>query len=136
MLNMVVNVLFGYVLETIYFGYSFNKIKGIKSKKTYFIYLISYVLAAIIIQFTFQNIYYGYIIASFIFEMINCIVSKSKFNITNVFLLLNLIMINSIILAIPMLFIGYNNLYLIVNIIITLLLLILVKILPLINIIK
>ena len=131
MLNLIVNILFGYVLETIYFGYTFNKIKGIKKKRTYFIYLISYVLAAVVIQFTFQNIYYGYMIASFVFEIIYCLTEKRKFNITNVFLLLNLIMINSIILAIPMLFVGYNNLYLIINIIITLVLLLLVKVLPL-----
>lgn len=131
MLNLIVNIIFGYVLEVLFFGYAFNKIKGIKSKKTYIIYFISYILGAIVIQFTFKNIYYGYIFTSFVFEILNCILNKNKFNITNVFLLLNLILINSIILAIPILIVGYNNLYLIINIFLTILLFVAIKILPL-----
>jgi len=130
MLNLIVNIIFGYGLETIYFGYAFNKIKGISNKKTYLIYFISYILGAIIIQFTFKNIYYGYIITSFLFEIINFILNKQKFDITNVFLILNLLLINSILLAIPILFIGYNNLYLFINIVLTIILFLLIKILP------
>lgn len=131
MLNLIVNIIFGYGLETLYFGYSFNKIKGVNYKSTYIIYLISYIIGAIIIQFTFKNIYYGYIITSFLFEILYMFFHKNKFNITNVFLMLNILLITSIMLAIPILIIGYNNLYLILNIILTIFLFILVKILPL-----
>ena len=131
MANLIVNIIFGYGFETIYCGYAFNKIKNIKSRKTYLIFLISYILCSIIVNFTFNNIFYLYIILSFMFGIINSIANKTKFNITDVFLLLNILLTTSLILAIPIIFIGYNKYYLIINIIGNILLLFLIKLLPL-----
>ena len=131
MLNLIVNIIFGYGLETIYCGYVFNKIKNIKSKKTYLIFLISYILGSIIVNFTFNNIFYLYIVLSFVFGILSCLINKTKFNITDVFIMLNLLLVTSLILAIPILFIGYNKYYLIINIVGNLILLLISKLLPL-----
>ena len=40
MLNLIVNIIFGYVLETLFFSYTFNKIKSVSYKSTYIIFLI------------------------------------------------------------------------------------------------
>ena len=98
MLNLIVNIIFGFGLETIYTGYCFNKIKDIKAKSTYIIFLICYIIGAIIINFTFNNINYLYIFIAFIFELIFSKLNKTKYNITNVFLMLNILLLTSIIL--------------------------------------
>lgn len=130
MLNLIINVLFGYGLETFYFGYAFNKIKGVNYKSTYLLFLISYVISAIIASFNFVNHYYVYIVVALIFYILYAIVHKEWKQITNFFLMLNIQLISSIITAIPILFIGYNNYYLILNIVINLLLIVLIKIIP------
>ncbi len=130
MLNLVINILFGYGLETLYFGYAFNKIKGVNYKSTYLIFLISYILSAIIASFNFINHYYVYIVVAIIFYIIYAIVHKEYKQITNFFLMLNIQLVSSIITAIPILFIGYNNLYLVINIIVNIILLILIKFIP------
>jgi len=129
-LNLIINILFGYGVETLYFGYAYNKIKQLDYKSTYIVYLISYVIGAIIIQFTFNNIYIGYIITSFLFEIINNCVHKQKFNITNVFLILNLLLISSILTTIPILIFGYNMVSFIINRLEIITLLILIKFTP------
>lgn len=130
MLNLIINILFGYGLETIYFGYAFNKIKGVSYKSTYLIFLISYIISSIIASFNFINHYYVYIVVAFIFYILYAVVHKEFKQITNFFLILNIQLISSIITAIPIIFIGYNNLYLLINIIINILLLILIKYIP------
>lgn len=131
MANLIVNIIFGYGLETLYFGYFFNKVKDLKYKSTYIIFLLSYIISSIIVNFSFNNVYFFYILIAFIFELINSLFHKQKYNITNVFLLLNVMLFSSLLLAILMLFTGYNTLYLILNIICTILLIVLTKLLPL-----
>lgn len=131
MLNLIVNIVFGYGLETLYFGYAFNKIRGVKYKSTYLIYLISSIIPFALQRFTYNNLYLTYILISVVFYFQYAILHKEFKQITNFFLMLNLILFSSIIMAIPMLFLGYNTIYLYVNIILNIILIILVKILPL-----
>ena len=126
MLNLIVSIVFGYGLETLYCGYAFNKIKNIKSKRTYILFLICYILGAIIINFTINNVYYLYIMIAFMFEIIN----KMKFIITNAFLMLNIMLLSSTITTIPILLFGYNSLSLILNRAELILFILLIKILP------
>ena len=130
MLSLIVNIVFGYILETLFFGYAFNKIKGIKSKRTYIIFLICYVLGAIIINFTINNVYYLYIMIAFMFEIINKIIDKRKFIVTNAFLMLNIMLLSSTITTIPILLFGYNSLSLILNRAEIIIMIILIKYLP------
>jgi len=131
MLNLIVNIIFGYGLETIYFGYAFNKIKGVKYKSTYLLFLISYIVSFLLQNFTYNNLYLTYIFIGLIFYILYAILHKEWKQITNFFLILNLILISSIIMAIPILFLGYNAVYLNLNIILNIILLIIFKILPL-----
>lgn len=130
MLNLIVNIIFGYGLETLYFGYAFNKIKGNNYKSTYMLFLISYIISSICASFSFINHYYVYILVAFVFYILYAIIHKEYKQITNFFLMLNILLFSSIITAIPIIFIGYNQYYLIINIIINLLLLLILKLLP------
>ena len=136
MLNLIINILFGYGLETIYFGYAFNKIKGVNYKSTYFIYLISSIIPFVFQKFTYNNLYLTYILIALFFYLMYAVIHKEYRQITNFFLMLNLILISSIIMAIPMFFVGYNQNYLIINIVMNLILIVVVKYAPLNNIYK
>lgn len=136
MANLIVNIIFGYILETIFFSYTFNKIKSVSYKSTYIIFLISYIISAIIVNFSFNNIYIFYISIAFIFALMYCLFHKQKYNITNALLMLNLLLISSILTTIPILIFGYNITSFILNRIEIILLLIIVKILPVENIYK
>lgn len=131
MLNLIVNIIFGYGLETLYFGYAFNKIKGVKYKSTYLLFLISYIVSFLLQKFTYNNLYLTYIMIAALFYLLYAIVHKEFKQITNFFLILNLILISSIIMAIPILILGYNAIYLNLNIILNIILLILFIKLPL-----
>ena len=131
MLNLIVNIIFGYVLETLFFSYTFNKIKSVSYKSTYIIFLITYIISAIIVNFSFNNVYFFYILIALIFEIIYSKIHKQKYNILNVLLMLNLLLISSIITTIPILIYGYNITSFIINRIEIIILLILVKLLPL-----
>ena len=108
MLNLIVNILSGYVLETIYFGYIFNKTKGIKYKSTYILFLISYIIGSISASFSFTNHYYVYIVVAFVFYILYAIIHKEYKQITNFFLMLNILLFSSILTTIPILIFGYN----------------------------
>lgn len=115
MLNLVVNIIFGFGLETIYFGYIFNNIKNEKYKTTYIYYLISSILSFLLQNFTYNNLYLTYIFIALIFYVLYAITHKEWKQITNFFLMLNIILISSILTTIPILIFGYNSLSFVLN---------------------
>lgn len=127
MLNLVVNIVFGFGLETIYFGYIYNNIKNVKYKSTYIYYLISSILSFLIQNFTYNNLYLTYIFIALIFYILYAITHKEWKQITNFFLMLNIILISSILTTIPILIFGYNSISFILNRLEMLLILLIVK---------
>lgn len=115
MLNMVVNVIYGFIFQSMYVGYVYNRIKNINYKSTYIIYLISYILGSIITSFNYSFIFYSMIIMSIIFYIIYSIIHKEWKQITNFFLILNILTLTSIVTAIPLIFLKYNIISLIFN---------------------
>lgn len=115
MMNLVVNILFGHILEIIYTSFVYNSIKSKSCKSTYIIYAISYIVSAILICFSYNSIYLMYIYISVIFYIINAIYKKQWHQITNMLLMLNILLITSILTAIPIIFFGYNVMTLIIT---------------------
>lgn len=115
MLNLIVNILNGFIFQSIYVGYVYNRIKNVNYKSTYFIYLICYIIGALTTSFNYNFIYYSMIIVSALFYIIYALIHKEWKQITNFILMLNIHLITSILTAIPILLFGYNNLYLLIN---------------------
>ena len=117
MLNLIVNILYGFVFQGLYTGYVYNKIKGVNYKSTYIIYMISYIIGSILTSFNYNFIYYSMIFISIIFYVLYSFIHKEWKQITNMFLILNIMLLTSILTALPIIFIGYNNYYILVNLI-------------------
>lgn len=111
---VVLNIIFN-IMNIIIFAYSFNKIKNIHYKSTYFIFGISTILGGLITKFTYDYQIYCYILVSFIFTIIYKIFHKIKYEILDFILMFNLMLVYSLITAFPILFIGYNGIYMLLN---------------------
>ena len=127
MLNLIVNILNGFIFQSIYVGYVYNKIKNVNYKSTYFIYLICYIIGATITSFNYSFIYYSMIIVSIMFYITYSIIHKEWKQITNFILMLNIHFVTSILTAIPILIFGYNSLYLLINFIMLITIMIICK---------
>ena len=95
MLNLVVNILWGFICQTIYFAGIFNKLKGKHYISTYFIFLAAYIIGMISQNFTYNHIYIAYIVISLVFSILYAITHKTKYKITDMLLMLNVILISS-----------------------------------------
>lgn len=131
MLNLIVNIVWGFICQTIYFAGIFNKFKGKKYISTYFIFLVSYIIGMISQNFTYDHIYIAYIVIATVFSILYAIIHKIKYKITDMLLMLNTILISSILTGIPILFVGYNKIYFIINVIEIIILFIIFMTLPL-----
>lgn len=119
-INIIIILNLGINLLTMFlFGYTFNNFKGIRDKSTYPFVLISYILGMALTSFSYNSLVFAYIIFALIFSVLIGIKNK-YYNILNMLLMLNIILFTSSITAIPILFVGYNYLYILINIIIIL----------------
>lgn len=116
MLNMVVNIIYAFVIQNIYAGYVFNKLKNVKGVSSMIIFFISNMIAFGLQSFTYNNYYATFLITAAIFYVLYALVHKEWKQITNFFLILNIMLVTSIITAIPMIFVGYNVIALLINI--------------------
>lgn len=115
MLNLIVNIFNGFIFQSIYVGYVYNRFKNVKYKSTYLIYLICYLIGAVITSFNYSFIYYSMIIVSALFYILYSLIHNEWKQITNFILMLNIHFITSIVTAIPIMLFGYNTLYLFIN---------------------
>jgi len=115
MVNLIVNVIYGFIFQSIYVAYVYNKIKNVNYISTYIIYFFCYLAGAFITSFDYSFIYYSMIIVSTIFYILYSFIHKEWKQITNFFLMLNILLLTSILTAIPILFLKYNVVSLIFN---------------------
>ena len=59
MVNLIVNVIYGFIFQSIYVAYVYNKIKNVNYISTYIIYFFCYLAGAFITSFNYSFIYYN-----------------------------------------------------------------------------
>lgn len=130
MLNLIVNILYGFIGQSLYTGYVYNKIKGKNYKLSWILVLISTLLGFIFPKFTYNYMYITYIVIAVIFYILFAVIYKQWHQITNFFLILNIMLITSILTALPIIFIGYNKYYIIANVAVLLAIMVIVHFIP------
>lgn len=115
MVNLIVNIVYGYVFQSFYTGYVYNKIKNTKGISSMIIFFISNMIAFGLQSFTYNNYYATLLITASMFYILYALFHKEWKQITNFFLILNIMLVTSIVTAIPIIFVGYNFIALLIN---------------------
>lgn len=115
MLNLVVNILYGLIGQSVYTGYVYNKIKNKKYKLSWVILLVSTLISFAFSKYTYNYMYITYILISAFYYLMFAFIYKEWKQITNFFLILNIMLITSILTAVPIMFVGYNKYSLFMN---------------------